>query len=47
MSYQNITDESIEKQLLSSIDKVPFEMKKVKFYLWILKKVNFLKKLFK
>lgn len=39
--------EEIEKQLINSLDKIPFEMKKVKVLLWILKKINYLKNIFK
>lgn len=38
-----IDDEAFEKQLLLSIKKIPWEMKKVKVYLWLLKKFSFIR----
>lgn len=43
---KNLSDSQIQAELLKSVNKLPWEMKKVKLYLWILKKLNFLKKLF-
>lgn len=35
----------IDAQLYKALKKIPWEMKKVKFYLWILKKINFFRRL--
>ncbi|MGL6100958.1 MAG: hypothetical protein ACRCZ9_00720 [Fusobacteriaceae bacterium] len=34
----------IDNKLYKSLDKIPWEMKKVKFYLWLLKKINFFRR---
>lgn len=46
MITKNSTDDEIKSHLLKSLDKIPLEMKKVKIFLWILKKINYIKKLF-
>ncbi|MGL5656144.1 MAG: hypothetical protein ACRCXY_04835 [Fusobacteriaceae bacterium] len=46
MITKNSTDDEIKNHLLKSLDKIPLEMKKVKIFLWILKKINYIKKLF-
>lgn len=38
-----LTEEEIEKQMRKSLEKIPFEMKKIKFILAIVKKINKLK----
>ena len=38
------TQEQYEKQILKSLNKVPFEMKKIKFILFLAKHINKLKK---
>ncbi|MGL4533944.1 MAG: hypothetical protein ACRC0V_08565 [Fusobacteriaceae bacterium] len=40
-------EEELDKKLTHSLDKMDFEIKKIKFYLFILKKMNFLKKIVK
>jgi len=37
------TEEQYEKQIMKSLDKVPFEMKKIKFALFFAKHINKLK----
>ena len=39
-------EKEIEEQMRQSIEKIPFEMKKIKFFLFILKKVNNFKRWF-
>ncbi|MBP6062708.1 MAG: hypothetical protein KA493_01460 [Fusobacteriaceae bacterium] len=46
MIINNSSDEEIERQLIKSLDKIPFEMKKLKVFLWVLKKINYIKKIF-
>ena len=38
------TKEQYEKQIIKSLNKVPFEMKKIKFILFLTKYINKLKK---
>jgi len=38
------TKEQYEKQIIKSLDKVPFEMKKIKFILFLAKHINKLKR---
>ena len=38
------SDEEIEKQMFLSLNKINFEMKKIKFYLWIAKKIKWIQK---
>ncbi len=40
----DIQNEELEKQMNKAIKKLPMEMKKIKLVLWILKKVNSVKK---
>lgn len=42
----NLSEEDFERQLHESIKKIPWEMKKVKLYLSILKKINYIKNFF-
>lgn len=42
-----ISEEEIEKQMEKALDKIPFEIKKIKFILLLIKKINKLKSLFK
>ena len=44
---KNLTEEVIEKQMEKALDKIPMEMKKIKFILTIVKKFNKLKTIFK
>ena len=44
---KNLTEEEIEKQMEKALDKIPIEMKKIKFVLAIIKKINRLKTIFK
>lgn len=44
---KNLTEEEIEKQMEKALDKIPMEMKKIKFILTIVKKFNKLKTIFK
>lgn len=44
---KNLTEEEIEKQMEKALDKIPMEMKKIKFILAIVKKFNRLKTIFK
>ena len=46
MIINKSSDEEIERQLIKSLDKIPFEMKKLKDFLWLLKKINYIKKIF-
>lgn len=34
----------IDDQLYKALKKIPWEMKKVKIYLWVLKKINFFRR---
>ncbi len=38
------TQEQYEKQIIKSLNKVPFEMKKIKFILFLAKHINKLKR---
>lgn len=40
----NIQNEELEKQMDRAIKKLPMEMKKIKLVLWVLKKINSVKK---
>ncbi len=40
----DIQNEELEKQMNKAIKKLPMEMKKIKLVLWILKKINSVKK---
>lgn len=40
----DIQNEELEKQMKKAIKKLPMEMKKIKLVLWILKKINGVKK---
>lgn len=42
-----LTEKEIEEQMEKSIKKIPFEMKKIKFILYILKKFKKIKSFFK
>lgn len=42
-----MSEVEIEKQMEKALDKIPFEMKKIKFILSIVKKINKIKSLFK
>lgn len=42
-----IREKEIEKQMMKSLDKIPFEIKKIKFVLFIVKILKRIKKLFK
>lgn len=44
---KRLTEEEIEKQMEKALDKIPMEMKKIKFVLAIIKKINRLKTIFK
>lgn len=41
------SDEELDRKLTRSLEKMDFEIKKIKVYLFILKKFNLLKKFFK
>lgn len=43
---KDLTDDEIDKQLDEKLNKIPFEMKKVKLILWLLKKIKGIKKIF-
>ncbi|GLI58197.1 hypothetical protein PM10SUCC1_37110 [Propionigenium maris DSM 9537] len=40
----DIQNEELEKQMNEAIKKLPMEMKKIKLVLWVLKKINSVKK---
>lgn len=42
----NLREEDFERQLHQSIKRIPWEMKKVKLYLSLLKKINHIKNFF-
>lgn len=42
-----MTDKEIENQMNRALDKLPFEIKKIKFFLFFLKKWKNLLKIFK
>ena len=41
------SDLEIEEQMVQSLDKIEFEMKKIKLFLWVAKKINKLKNIIK
>ncbi len=43
----NKSDHEIEKQMIQSLNKIEFEMKKIKLFLWFAKKINKLKNIIK
>ena len=43
----NRSDLEIEEQMIQSLDKIEFEMKKIKLFLWFAKKINKLKNIIK
>ncbi len=47
MNRINLSEEEIDKKIFKSLNKIPFEMKKVRIYLFFLKYFNSLKKIFK
>ncbi|MEG0516150.1 MAG: hypothetical protein RR523_10925 [Cetobacterium sp.] len=42
-----MTEKEIENQMLKSLNKIPFEIRKIKFILSVLKKVKSLKNTFR
>lgn len=44
---KKLTEQEIEAQMERALDKIPFEIKKIKFALEIIKRVKKIKKLFK
>ncbi|MGL4392618.1 MAG: hypothetical protein ACRCSK_04240 [Fusobacteriaceae bacterium] len=43
---KKLTDEEIDIRIQKSLKKLPFEMKRVKVYLFILRYINSIKKIF-
>ncbi len=43
----NRSDLEIEEQMIQSLDKIEFEMKKIRLFLWFAKKINKLKNIIK
>ena len=44
---KSMSEVEIEKQMEKALDKIPFEIKKIKFILSLVKKINRLKMFFK
>ncbi|MDO5787963.1 MAG: hypothetical protein Q4P79_00760 [Fusobacterium sp.] len=44
---KRLTEEEIEKQMDKALDKIPMEIKKIKLVLFIIKRFNRLKTIFK
>ena len=43
----NRSDLEIEEQMIQSLDKIEFEMKKIRLFLWFAHKINELKNIIK